>query len=260
LPGDAEHDYELVIIGAGVIGLACAAQYSRKGGATLVIERHESFGFEASSRNSEVIHAGIYYPENSLKAQLCVRGNESLYKWCKAHNVPFKRTGKYIISTTTKEEKTLENIFNQGLINGATDLKMVSKDELQKAEPNVKGTMAIYSPSSGIVDSHSLMKSFLQIAEKNSCDFAWRHSIVSIESLSNGYNLIIEDPTNNRLSVSAAKVINAAGLESDKIAELLGIDIEKYGFRLKMKCPVRCSRCETIRVSLRSEDSYGSTA
>ena len=118
MQGAMEHDYELVIIGAGVIGLACAAKCSKVADSTLVIERHESFGFEASSRNSEVIHAGIYYPENSLKAQLCVRGNESLYKWCESHKVPFKKIGKYIIATTIEEEQTLESIFSKGKRNG----------------------------------------------------------------------------------------------------------------------------------------------
>ena len=229
----ADHDFELVIIGAGVIGLACAAKCSEVSNSTLVIERHESFGFEASSRNSEVIHAGIYYPEKSLKAMLCVKGNESLYNWCESHKVPFKRIGKYIISTNAGEERTLKSIFTQGKLNGARDLKLVSKEELSRAEPNVKGTMAIYSPSSGIVDSHTLMKSLLQIAKQSSCDFAWRHSIVAIEKLSNGYKLIIEDPNNNQLSVTATKVINAAGLESDNIAALLGIDIKKNGYSLK---------------------------
>jgi len=228
-------DYDLVIIGAGVLGLSSAASASTYLKSILVIEKHKSFGFEVSSRNSEVIHAGIYYPENSLKASLCVKGNESLYKWCDSHKVTYKKIGKYIISTSAKEEHTLEKIFAQGNLNGARNLKLVSKDELQKAEPNVKGTMAIYSPSSGIVDSHELMKSFLHIAKQNGCDFAWRHTIVGIEKLSSGYKLIIEDPAKNRISISAAKIINAAGLESDSIAELLGIDIEKAGYCLKYK-------------------------
>jgi len=103
----------------------------------------------------------------------------------------------------------------------------------REAEPNEKGTMAIYSPSAGIIDSHALMKSFLQTAEQNGCDFAWRHSILAIEKLSTGYKLIIDDPNNNQVPITAANVINAAGLESDNIADLLGIDIEKYGYRLK---------------------------
>lgn len=137
------------------------------------------------------------------------------------------------VSTSAEEEYTLEKIFTQGNLNGARNLKLVSKDDLQKAEPNVKCTMAIYSPSSGRVYSHELMKSFLHIAEQNGCDFAWLHTIVGIEKLSNGYKLMIEDPSNNQISISAAKIINAAGLESDTIAELLGIDIEKAGYSLK---------------------------
>lgn len=228
-----DYDYELVIIGAGVIGLACAATGSQAAESTLVIERHESFGFESSSRNSEIIHAGIYYPEYSLKAKLCVRGNESLYEWCKVHKVPFKRTGKYIISTNADEEGSLEKIFSQGKKNGARDLSLVSKDKLQKSEPNVKGTMAIYSPTSGIVDSHELMKSLKRVAANNGCDFGWRHDIVGIERISKGYKLFVDDPSNNRLSITAKRVINAAGLDSDTLASLLGIDIDKHGYMLQ---------------------------
>ncbi len=228
-----DHDFELVIIGAGVIGLACAAIGSKNVKSTLVIERHESFGFETSSRNSEVIHAGIYYPKNSLKSILCVKGNESIYEWCKAHKVPHRKTGKYIISTDAEEEILLEKIFSQGQENGARELSLVSKEELRKSEPNINATMAIYSPTSGIIDTHELMRSLQLIAAANETEFAWRHSIMGIEKLSNGYELIIEDPTNNRISITAAKVINAAGLESDTIANILGIDVDKQGYRLK---------------------------
>ena len=104
-------DCDLVVIGAGVSGLSCAASASTYLKSILLIEKHKSFGFEVSARKSEVIHAGIYYPENSLKASLCVKGNESLYKWCNSHNVTYKKIGKYIISTSAEEEHTLEKIF-----------------------------------------------------------------------------------------------------------------------------------------------------
>ena len=228
-----DHDFELVIIGAGVIGLACAAVGSKSAKSTLVIERHGSFGFETSSRNSEVVHAGIYYPKDSLKAVLCVKGNESIYEWCKSHKVPHRKTGKYIISTSAEEKLLLRKIFSSAQENGARGLSLVSKEELRKAEPNINATMAIYSPTSGIMDTHELMKSLLLTATANGTEFAWRHSIIGIEKLSNGYELSIEDPTKNRLSITAAKVINAAGLESDTVANLLGIDLDRHGYRLK---------------------------
>lgn len=131
------YDYELVIIGAGVIGLACSASASSSVDSTLVIERHKSFGLEISSRNSEVIHAGIYYPENSRKALMCVRGNRSLYSWCDSHRVPYRRIGKFIVSTSTKEEASLKKIFDQGCLNGVENLSLISQKELQKLEPNV---------------------------------------------------------------------------------------------------------------------------
>ena len=133
------YDYELVIIGIGVIGLSCSASASSSVDSTLVIERHKSFGFEISSRNSEVIHAGIYYPENSLKALMCVRGNRSLYSWCDSHRVPYRRTGKIIVSTSNEEEALLKKIYDQGCLNGVENLSLISQKELQKLEPNVKG-------------------------------------------------------------------------------------------------------------------------
>ena len=227
-----DYDYELVIIGAGVIGLACSASASSYIDSTLVIERHKSFGNEISSRNSEIIHAGNYYPENSLKAQMCVRGNRSLYSWCDSHRVPCKRTGKFIVSTNREEEASLNKIYDQGRLNGVENLTLISRNELQMLEPNVTGTMAIYSPDTGIIDSHKLMISFLRVATENGGDFAWNHNIVGIERLYEGYKLFIEDPTRTKISVTARKIINSAGLDSDSIAEAVGFDLESNGYVL----------------------------
>lgn len=226
------NDYELVIIGAGVIGLACSASASSNIDSTLVIERHDSFGFEISSRNSEVIHAGIYYPENSLKALMCVKGNRSLYSWCVSHRVPYKRTGKIIVSTSNEEEDLLQKIYDQGCLNGVENLSLISQKALQKLEPNVKGTMAIYSPDTGIIDSHKLMNSFLRVAADNGCDFAWNHTVTGIEKLSAGYKLFIKDPTRTEISVTTRRVINSAGLDSDTIAGSVGFDLESSDYVL----------------------------
>ena len=226
-------DYDLVIIGAGVIGLACAARNPERLKSVLVIERNDSFGHEVSSRNSEVIHAGIYYQKDSLKAKLCVKGNDSLYSWCDSDNVPYRKCGKYIISTSLQEETALYKIYEKGIQNGVKNLKLISKSEINKTEPNISGTMAILSPNTGIIDSHQLMKSFLKVSIDKGCDFAWSHSIVGVEIQSEGYTLMIEDPSEKMLSITAKNVINAAGLDSDKVAGLLGINIEENGYLLQ---------------------------
>ena len=132
-------DYNIVIIGAGVVGLAIAAKLSEKFSNVLVIEQHNNFGNETSSRNSEVIHSGIYYPQNSLKAKLCVEGNRKLYEWCKKYDVPHNRIGKFIISVNTDEDEEIDKLYNRALLNGVSGIEKVSKEFILKSEPNKIG-------------------------------------------------------------------------------------------------------------------------
>lgn len=222
-------DYDIVVIGAGVVGLACAAVLSEKY-QVLVIERHESFGMETSSRNSEVIHAGIYYKKDSLKAKLCVDGNKSLYEWCSRYSVPFKRIGKYILAVDPEEEDKLEKLYFQATDNGVDGIFRVPISDFRIDEPNIKASSALWSPSTGIVDSHSLMKSMEFQAGKNGCDFAWKHEVVNIGKLNEGYSIEIIDPEGETVSIKSPIVINSAGLDCDKVAQMAGIDIykEKY--------------------------------
>jgi len=225
-------DYDVIIIGAGVVGLACSVRIAQTQLRTLVIERHPSFGYETSSRNSEVVHAGIYYPNNSLKAKLCVAGNKSIYKWAEMHDVAFKRMGKYIIATDSYEDEQLEKILENAKTNGVENIYRKSLEEIKRDEPNLKAIGAIWSGTSGIIDSHALMKSFQTEASRNGCDFAYNHEVVAIEFKSNCYELTIKLPDSSYFTVTSKWIVNSAGLDADRIAEMAGIDIEKAKYRL----------------------------
>ncbi|GAC1340566.1 MAG: NAD(P)/FAD-dependent oxidoreductase [Myxococcales bacterium] len=226
-------DFDLAIVGAGVVGLACAERMARAGRRTVLIERHRSFGQETSSRNSEVIHAGIYYPQGSRKARLCVAGNPSLYAWCGSHGVGHARVGKYIVAAAADEEAQLEGILARGRANGVENLAPVARAVLAREEPNVVATAALFSPDTGIVDSHGLMQSLLDAARGSGLEVAFRHALRGVERISGGFSLQLEDPDGQPAAVAAAQVVNAAGLESDAIAARAGIDVDAAGYRLR---------------------------
>ena len=148
---------DITIIGAGVVGLGIAAQVARQNKEVYVLEKNETFGQETSSRNSEVIHSGIYYPKDSLKAKMCVAGNHLLYELCTRHGIDHKKLGKLIVATNNEEVEELHNLLERGQGNGAEGLRMLSKREILELEPNVAGVAAILSPSTGIIDSQALM-------------------------------------------------------------------------------------------------------
>ncbi|GAA1480185.1 NAD(P)/FAD-dependent oxidoreductase [Gordonia sinesedis] len=156
---------ETVIVGAGVIGLAVARALALAGREVIVLEEQDSIGTQTSSRNSEVIHAGIYYPHGSLKAQLCVDGRERLYRYCAEHGVPHRPIGKLIVATSAAELPQLSTIRKRAAANGVDDLRPVDGAELQDLEPDLAGAGALLSPSTGIVDSHALMRSLQRDAE-----------------------------------------------------------------------------------------------
>ncbi len=225
---------DITIIGAGVIGLATAWEISRnhKNIEIVVLERHNTFGQEISSRNSEVIHSGIYYQQNSLKTKLCIEGKERLYRICDEYNIPYKRLGKLIVATNVEEEKNLEKLFQQGLNNGVLDLQMLSQKEITKIEPNVVARTAIYSPSTGIIDTHSLMKCFERQAINNGVIISYNCEVVELAYNGDIYKVEIRDVDKKPYSFLSKVIVNCAGLFSDKIAEMVGIDIKKANYNL----------------------------
>jgi L-2-hydroxyglutarate oxidase LhgO len=223
---------DITIIGAGVIGLAIAAQIASQHKAVYVLEKNERFGQETSSRHSGVIHSGIYYPYGSLKAKLCVEGNRLLYELCRKHGIGHQKLGKLIVATDDDEIMQLEELRERGQGNGAVGLKIISRRELKRLEPNVEGVAALLSPSTGIVDSHALMEHFAARAREGGAEIACRKRVVGIEKASDGYRVTVAEDEKDRFSFTTCILINCAGLYCDKIAELVGIDIGSAGYRL----------------------------
>ncbi len=220
------------MLGGGVVGLAVAMRLAVAGRSVVLLERHRSFGQETSSRNSEVIHAGMYYATGSLKAELCVAGNRSLRAWCDTHNVPSAQIGKFIVATAEDEVPTLAAILERGAANGVSGLRWAAPSELETAVPPVRAVAALYSADTGIVDSHALMRSLRDVAGDRGATFAWGHRVVRSERVARGYRIEFTDPGGAAGSIDTAAVVNAAGLEADRIAGGIGLDIDALGYRL----------------------------
>ena len=222
---------DITIIGAGIIGLAVAALVADNHLQVFVLERNERFGMETSSHSSEVIHSGIYYPSGSLKATTCVRGNALIYELCRKHNIGYGQPGKLIVATDDYEANELELLLRRGKENGVKGLKLLSARETKAIEPNVEASAAIYSPSTGIVDSHTLMGYFLARAREKGADVVYHSDVTAIDRLSDGYRLTVTD-NSGYSSFETAVVINCAGLNSDRVAALAGVEIDKVDYRL----------------------------
>ncbi|MFA6549552.1 MAG: NAD(P)/FAD-dependent oxidoreductase, partial [Candidatus Margulisiibacteriota bacterium] len=220
----------ITIIGAGVVGLAIAAELSKKYKDIVLVEKEGSFGQGTSSRNSEVIHAGIYYPKDSLKAKLCVEGNRLLYKYCQEHDIPHKRLGKIIVAINNNEIRQIEDLMSKGEGNWVRGLRYMMGAELAKFEPGVKGVKALYSPNTGIVDSHQLMKALEREAEKNGVVIAYGSEVRGVRYEGKGYIINI----NGEDTLKTEILINSAGLFADKIAAMAGLDIDKKRYRLHL--------------------------
>lgn len=221
-------DFEVTIIGAGVIGLAIAARLSERHPNLVVVEKNEKYGMETSSRNSEVIHAGIYYQPGSLKARLCVEGREELYALCGKHGIPHKKITKIITATNPEELARIEAIYQNGLRNGVK-LEMLDRQATLNLEPNITTVGSIYSPTTGIVSAHGLMDYFYHAAVGNGATVQHHCSVIGIEPSSGGYRITI-DELGHHSSFTTEIVINAAGLFADHIASMMGIDLEKTGY------------------------------
>ena len=217
-------DSDITIIGAGVIGLAIAERVSQDYKNVFLIEKHTSFGQETSSRNSEVIHAGIYYTRNSLKSRLCVEGKWLLYDYCKKYNVPFNNCGKLIVATSETEIPVIEGIRQTAIKNGVDDLSFLGREEVAELEPNIFALKALFSPSTGIVDSHSLMKQFETNAVVNGCQIVYGSEVIGIMKINGGYKITVIDADKENYSFTSRVIINSAGLTSDKISEMAGIN------------------------------------
>ncbi|MGA8276995.1 MAG: NAD(P)/FAD-dependent oxidoreductase [Rhodanobacteraceae bacterium] len=200
---------DCIVVGAGVIGLAAARALARAGRDVLVLESESAIGSATSSRNSEVVHAGIYYPTGSLKARLCVAGREVLYRFCDHHGVAYRRCGKLIVVTDAAQRPILERLQRQAHTNGVDHLRWLDAIELRALEPELDGAAALLSPSSGIVDSHALMLALLGDAEAHGAVLALRAPVLGIGIVPDG--LSIEAGGSAPTKLLARTLVNAAG-------------------------------------------------
>jgi len=222
---------DILIIGAGVIGLAVAKELSFNRKDIVIVEKNKSFGQETSSRNSEVIHGGMYYPSGTLKAELCINGRHLLYQLCNEKKIPHKKIGKLIIATDKDELSALEAILAQGKSNGVKGLRFITEAQIKKLEPKVSGIAALYSPETGIIDSHALMDYLLTAAEENGVTVAYNAEVIAIKKNNDGYRVTIKN-NGEIVEIKALVVINCAGLDSDIIAGMIGVDILKEKYNL----------------------------
>lgn len=205
---------DCVVVGAGVVGLAVARALALDGHEVLVLEAASAIGTETSSRNSEVVHAGIYYPTGSLKAQLCVQGKDMLYDYCAARGVPHRRCGKLIVATAAEQESALHAIQQRAQANGVNDLQWLSREEAQALEPALECVAALLSPSTGIVDSHALMMALQGDLENAGGLIALNSPLALVDIAQDAINIQAEDGTR----LAANMLVNAAGLHAPDLA------------------------------------------
>ncbi len=208
---------DCLVIGAGVIGLAIARALALRGREVLVVEKAFGVGRETSSRNSEVIHAGLYYPKDSLKATLCVEGRRRLYAFCESHHVDHQRCGKLILATSEDQLKRLGEIAAAGAANGVDDLRHIDTAELRRLEPEVKAVGGLLSPSTGILDSHGYMLALQGGAEAHGAVFAFGLEVTAIRPHPAGFAVCFDGEAEPQ--VIARTLVNAAGLFAPAVAQ-----------------------------------------
>lgn len=217
-----EKDFDIIVIGAGVIGLSVSYELSKKYSVGL-IEKNKKYGLETSSRNSEVIHSGIHYPTGSLKAKLCVEGNQLLYEFLKENNILHKKTGKLTVAVEEGEIKEIERLFRQGKENGVTDIKIIEKNEIKKICPEIEGICALYTGSTGILNVHFLMDCLYEKFLNNGGIAGFDEKVINIEK-KNGFYLVETEKGKYFSEI----VINCAGLYAEEISRKIGFNYEVF--------------------------------
>jgi L-2-hydroxyglutarate oxidase LhgO len=230
----------VVVIGAGVIGLAIAAELSSLADELIVLDREDSYGRGVSSRNSQVIHAGLYYPPDSLKARLCVEGRDRLYALCAEAGLPHRRTGKLIVGVTAEDDAYLDHIASNARATGAR-VEDINGSQAAALEPAVRCVRALFSPDTGVVDAHSLMTWLHHRIVSAGGEFVYRTRVTSLTVSNGGYRIATETPDGDTYAIDADLVINSAGLESDRIAGLLGFSYTLHWCK-GCYCSVRASK------------------
>ena len=207
---------ECVVVGAGVIGLAVARALARAGREVVILEAEDAIGTHTSSRSSEVIHAGIYYPKGSLKARACVEGRKRLYAYCDEHGVPYRRCGKLIVAASEAQIPELKAIQRRAHDNGVADVAEIPAAAAKAMEPALRCVAALHSPSTGIIDSHALMLAYLGDAETAGAMLALKSPLKRVSFTDHGFELQVEETR-----IQAKILVNSAGLRAPSIARLI---------------------------------------
>jgi len=219
---------EFLIIGAGVVGLAIGKILSENYEDVVVVEKEKSFGRHTSSRNSEVLHSGIYYPQNTLKAKLCVEGLDLIYDFVEENNIPYNNCGKLVVATSENEINELFRLKENGEKNGSKGLSIINQEECKRLEPQIKALKALKVDSTGIIDTHKFMESLESKIEENDGFVIYNMEVASVTKQDDFYVVSFTNGEKYQANV----LVNSAGLFSDKIAEMVGINITKNNLKL----------------------------
>jgi glycerol-3-phosphate dehydrogenase len=241
-------EVNILIIGGGVVGCAIAAELSKQWQDVFVVERFPRVGMATSTRNSGVIHSGIYYSPGSLKARHCLQGNALTFAFCEEHNVPHRRTGKLVVATEAREEPALEALYKRGQENGVEGLRLIGPAEIREREPHIAGVTALDVPSTGIVSAEELVRAYARVAVEQNAHIVTRAQVMSMEPTAKAIRVGIraggdlnalpgKDEIAAHETIEARCVINAAGLYADDVAALIG----NHSWKIY---PVRGEYCE----------------
>ena len=242
----------ILIVGGGVVGCAIAHALSEKHSDVFLVEQNPRVGMATSTRNSGVIHSGIYYPKNSLKTRLCVEGNVLAYEFCARHNVPHRRTGKLVVAADAHEEPELLALKKKGEDNGVSGLRMITSAEIRAREPHIRGTAALEVPSTGILSAEEFVRTFARLAIDRGANLVTHARVTALEAKSTHIRATVrigddEDSSAQVETIDARCVINAAGLFADEVAALLGNHSWKiYPVRGEY-CEIRGGRADLIQ-------------
>jgi L-2-hydroxyglutarate oxidase LhgO len=240
----------VLIVGGGVVGCAVAEALSRRWTDVFLVEKNPKFGMATSSRNSGVIHSGIYYPKNSWKAKLCVAGNRLTKEFCVRHGVPHRTTGKLVVAKDASEEAELAALKKKGEDNGVTGLRLIDAAEIRAQEPHVKGYAALEVPSTGICSAEELVHAFARVAEGRGASLVNHATVVRMEPQKDSVRVTLrigDEEQSEEETVEARCVVNSAGLYADEVAGMLGPRPWKiYPVRGEY-CEIRGAKAELIR-------------
>ncbi len=227
----------VVIIGGGVVGCAIARALSTRWSDVFVLEALPKVGMGASSRNSGVIHSGLYYPPGSLKARHCVRGNQLTYEFCETHGVPHRNCGKIVVASSPAESEELAALMKNGEANGVEHMRIIDRDAIRAREPHVEGYLAIEIPSTGIVGSEDLVKAYARIAADQGANIVTHAKVERLEPLRQTIHV-----TSSAGEIETRCLVNSAGLFADEVAGMLGSPLAAHRIY-----PVRGEYCELVR-------------